>query len=57
MTRPLQTLCQILVRITLLAALFVAPAGAFALARDGSNLGQGGIGFVLYVTLQRASMS
>jgi len=46
-------LCRTLLRASLFTALFIAPMAAAAIADGGAQSGKGGVGFVLYVALQR----
>lgn len=56
MSRRYRSLFSTALRICLFTIFFVGPVGAFAMANAGAaGLGGRGIGFILLMTLQRAS--
>jgi hypothetical protein len=58
MTIALPPICATALRILAFSAMMIAPVGALAWSNaDGLGIEKQGAGFVLFVTLQRQSMS
>ncbi|MBP1852428.1 hypothetical protein [Rhizobium halophytocola] len=58
MTRTISTSARLTLRLAILATLLIGPLAALGVAKaEHPAVGKQGAGFVLFVSLQRASMS